>query len=53
MGKEKLSFLRKLYAAGAADEESGVKGLLQLFDGLADGRLTDKQLVGCLGDISG
>ena len=52
MGKEEFSLLREMNTPGIADKEGRIQGLLQLFDGLTDGGLTDKEIVGSLGNIS-
>ena len=53
MGEQELSFLCELNASGRAGKQKCARGLFQLLDCLAYGRLADKELFGCPGNISG
>ena len=53
MGKKQGAVLGELHAPGASGKQGNSQGLLQLLDGSADGRLTDKKLVSGLGDVAG
>ena len=48
--EQDLAFRGKLYFFCAADEKSLVQFLLQYLDRLADRRLGDEKLLGCLGE---
>ena len=51
--EEQFAVFRELNASGVAGKERGAHGLLQLFDGFADGRLTDKKFLCSLGNVAG
>ena len=53
MGEEDLPFLGQLYTAGVAGKQGSVKAVLQLADGLTDGRLADIELTGSFGNVAG
>ena len=52
MFEENGALLGELHAAGIARKQDGTQTVLELSDGLADGRLADKQLAGGAGNIA-